>query len=248
MEIYHADHGAGPPLVLIPGALSGIGSSFGAILPRLAATRRVIAVELQGHGHTPDTDRPLTVAHCADDVVELLDRLGLPDADVLGWSFGAAVALHLGLDHPARVRRLILASLSVDRSGLHPGVLGGALAPEHLHGSELHEEYLRTAPDPGGFAGLVAKVAALDADPPRWPAARIRALRSPAMLVLGDADIVRPEHTVAMFRLLGGGVPGDVSALPCCRLAILPGTTHTGVLAAVDWLAPMVEEFLSEAG
>ncbi|GAA0251215.1 alpha/beta fold hydrolase [Cryptosporangium japonicum] len=248
MEIFYADHGAGPPLVLIPGALSGIGSSFGAILPRLAATRRVIAVELQGHGHTPDADRPLTVSHCADDVVELLDRLGVPDADVLGWSFGAAVALHLGLEHPARVRRLILASLSVDRGGLYPGVLGGTLAPEHLHGSELHQEYLRTAPDPRGFAGLVAKVAALDADPPQWPAARIRALRRPAMLVLGDADIVRPEHTIETFRLLGGGVPGDVSALPVCRLAILPGTTHTGVLAAVDWLAPMVDEFLSEAG
>ena len=248
MRIYHEDHGpaAGPPLVLVPGALSGIGTSFGGILPLLAKERRVLAVELQAHGHTPDADRPLSPEHCADDVVELLDRLGVRAADVFGWSFGAAVALRLGLAHRARVRRLVLASVSFRSIGLYPGVLDGVLAPEHLSGSELHEEYLRTAPEPAGFAGLVAKVAALDADPPQWPAACIRALTAPTMLVLGDADIVRPEHAVEMFRLLGGGVPGDVTALPASRLAILPGTTHSGMLSRADWLAPMIGEFLDQ--
>ncbi|SHN75487.1 alpha/beta fold hydrolase [Cryptosporangium aurantiacum] len=251
MEIYYEDHGRpdGRPLVLIHGALSGIGTSFGMILPLLAKDRRVLAVELQAHGHTPDAERPLTVEHCAADVVELLDRLGVPVADVFGWSLGAAIALRLGTDHGDRVGGLVLASVSVTADGLHPGLLDGVadLAPEHLHGSELHEEYLRTAPDPAGFAGLVTKVTALDASPPEWTPAELAALTAPVLLVFGDADIVRPEHVVELFRLLGGGVPGDVTALPACRLAILPGTTHTMVPQRAEWLAAMIDEFLESA-
>ena len=252
MDIYHEEHGpaGGRPLLLIHGALSGIGTSFGALLPLLARTRRVLAVELQAHGHTPDIDRPLTVENFASDVLDLLDRLGIAGADVCGWSMGAAVALRLGTDHPDRVGRLVLASVSCRADGLHPGLLDGIqdLRPEHLHGSEFHEEYLRTAPDPAGFAGLVDKMKVLDAHLPQWTAAQIRALAAPTLLVLGDADIVRPEHAVEMFRLLGGGVAGDLTGLPACRLAILPGTTHTAIPQRAEWLAPMIDEFLDQAG
>jgi pimeloyl-ACP methyl ester carboxylesterase len=248
MDIYHEEHGngTGRPLVLIHGALSGIGTSFGAIRPALAENRRVIAVELQAHGHTPDIDRPLTVEYLAADVIALLDRLGVAEADVFGWSLGAAVALRLGTEHPDRVGRLVLASVSFHDGGLHPGLLDGIqdLRPEHLHGSEFHQEYLRRAPDPAGFATLVEKVKVLDANLPSWTAGQIRDLAAPTLLVLGDADIVRPEHAVEMFRLLGGGVAGDLTGLPACRLAILPGTTHTGIPQRADWLAPMIEEFL----
>jgi pimeloyl-ACP methyl ester carboxylesterase len=251
MDIYHEEHGSaqGRPVLLIHGALSGIGTSFGAILPLLARTRRVIAVELQGHGRTPDIDRPFTVEHFAADVVELLDRLGIATADVAGWSMGAAVALRLGTDHADRVGRLVLASVSFHDAGLYPGLLDGIqdLRPEHLYGSELHDEYLRTAPDPAGFATLVTKMKVLDAHLPRWTAAQIRALAAPTLLVLGDSDIVRPEHAVEMFRLLGGGVAGDLTGLPACRLAVLPGTTHTGVPQRAEWLVPMIDEFLDEA-
>jgi pimeloyl-ACP methyl ester carboxylesterase len=249
MEMYYEEHGpgAGRPIVLIHGALSAIGTSFGAVLPHLAKTRRVIAVELQAHGHTADVDRPLTVEGFAADVVALLDHLGIDRADVFGWSMGAAVALRLGTDHAARVGRLVLASVSFRTDGLHPGLLDGIqqLRPEHLHGSEFHDEYLRTAPDPAAFPALVTKIKRLDGDLPEWPAAQIRALAAPTLLVLGDSDIVRPEHAVEMFRLLGGGVAGDLTGLPPCRLAILPGTTHTTIPQRAEWLAPMIEEFLT---
>jgi hypothetical protein len=119
------------------------------------------------------------------------------------------VALRLGTDHASRVGRLVLASVSFDHAGVHAGLLDGIqdLQPEHLHGSEFHEEYLRTAPDPAGWPTLVAKVKRLDSDLPQWPASAIRALAAPAMIVLADSDIIRPEHAVEMFRLLGGGVP-----------------------------------------
>ncbi len=252
LTMYYEEHGpaAGRPLVLIHGALSGVGTSFGAVLPLLAAGRRVIAVELQAHGRTSDADRPLTVEGCAADVAGLLDRLGIEVADVFGWSMGAAVALRLGTDHPSRVGRLVLASVSFDTKGLHPGLLDGIqdLQPEHLHGSEFHEEYVRTAPDPAGWATLVAKVKRLDADLPEWTAEQIRAVAAPTMIVLGDADIVRPEHAVEMFRLLGGGVAGDLTGLPACRLAVLPGTTHTSLPQRARWLAPMIDEFLDGDG
>ncbi|MEV4483201.1 alpha/beta fold hydrolase [Micromonospora coxensis] len=248
LSLYHESHGDGDgrPVVLIHGALSGIGTSFGTMLPLLARTRRVVAVELQAHGRTPDADRPLTVDGLAADVVALLDHLGIGVADVFGWSMGAMVALRLGTHHPSRVGRLVLASVSFHHAGLHPGLLDGIqeLRPEHLHGSEFHEEYLRTAPDPAGWPALVAKVRRLDADLPQWPASAIRDLAAPTMIVLADADIVRPEHAVEMFRLLGGGVAGDLAGLPACRLAVLPGTTHTSLPQRARWLVPMVEEFL----
>ncbi|MGN9810966.1 alpha/beta fold hydrolase [Micromonospora sp. BQ11] len=248
LTVYYESHGAGPgrPLVLLHGALSGIGTSFGTVLPLLARNRRVIAVEFQAHGRTPDVDRPLTVDGLAADVVALLDHLGVAVADVFGWSLGAAVGLRLGTDHAHRVGRLVLASVSFDGSGIHPGVLDGIqhLRPEHLHGSEFHEEYVRTAPEPTAWPTLVRKVKDLDADPPRWPPSAIRAMTAPTLLVLADSDIVRPEHAVEMFRLLGGGVVGDLAGLPASRLAVLPGTTHVTVPQRAEWLAPMVEEFL----
>jgi len=250
MDIYHEDHGTGEgrPLVLIHGALSGIGTSFGSFLPLLARTRRVIAVELQAHGRTPDIDRPFTVTAFAADVVELLDRLGVDRADVFGWSLGGAVALRLGTDHPERVGRLVLASMSFADAGVHPGLLDGIadLQPEHLHGSEFHEEYLRTAPDPTGWANLVEKVKVQDAAPEQWTGEEVAALEAPALIVLADSDIIRPEHGVEMFRLLGGGVAGDLVGLPASRLAILPGSTHTTIPQRADWLAPMIGEFLDE--
>lgn len=250
MEIYHEDHGSaeGRPLVLIHGALSGIGTSFGAFLPLLAKTRRVIAVELQGHGRTPDIDRPFGFSAFAADVVELLDRLGVDRADVFGWSMGGAVALRLGTDHPARVGRLVLASMSFNDEGLHPGLLDGIadLRPEHLHGSEFHEEYLRTAPDPDGWPNLVEKVKAQDAAPEQWTREQVRALEAPALIVLADSDIIRNEHAVEMFGLLGGGVAGDLAELPASRLAIIPGSTHTTIPQRADWIAPMIAEFLDE--
>ncbi|WP_433364550.1 alpha/beta fold hydrolase [Actinoplanes sp. CA-142083] len=250
MEIYFEDHGAGSgrPLILVPAALSGIRTSYGVLLPLIARRRRVVAIELPGHGRTADCEGPYTVEGFAAEVMHLLDRLGLPEVDVLGWGLGAAVALRLGTHHPSRIGRLVLASPAFDRGGLHPGLLEDAqnLKPEHLYGSELHDEYVRTAPDPAGWDRLVTKMAVLDAHPLEWTAAQIRALHAPALVVVGDADIVRPEHAVRMFRLLGGGVPGDVCGLPRSRLAILPGTTHASLPQRAALLAPMVEEFLDE--
>jgi pimeloyl-ACP methyl ester carboxylesterase len=246
LSMYYEVHGSGRPLVLLHGNLSTIEVDFGGVIPTLAKTRQVIAVEQQAHGHTADIDRPLTIKQWAEDTAALLRHLGVEDADVFGYSSGSTVALQLALDHPELVRKLVLASISHRLDGVHPGVLDGieGLQPEHLAGTPFEAAYARTAPRPGDWPVLIEKIKAMDADLPEWPAEAISGLGKPAMLVYGDSDIVRPEHAVEMFRLLGGGVVGDLVGVPASRLAIVPGTTHVTLVQRFDWLAPMIEEFL----
>jgi pimeloyl-ACP methyl ester carboxylesterase len=246
-EIHGESHGRDRPLVLVHGALSGIGTSFGTVLPLLAGNRRIIAVELQGHGHTADVDRPLTVEQLADDVVAVVRYLGIDRADFFGYSWGAAIVLQLAIRHPEVVGRLVMASVAYDSSGVHPGVLDGIedLQPVHLEGSVFAEAYARVAPNPDDWPALLEKVKRLDLDFPSWPADAVRAIEAPALLVYGDADLVRPEHMVELFRLFGGGVAGDLVGLPKARLAVLPGTNHVDIPLRAEWLASMIDAFLA---
>ena len=247
LQMYYEIHGEGQPLVLLHGAFSGIGTSFGKIIPGLSRSRKVVAFELQAHGRTADIDRPLTVEGMADDVDEAIRQLGLGQADVLGYSMGASVALHVVVRHPEVVRKLVLASGSYKMSGVHPGLMEGLgeMKPEMMYGSPWHEEYLRIAPRPEDFNRLFAKKTEMDRQIKDLPDDAIRAIKAPTLLIIGDSDFTQPEHAVEMFRLLGGGVFGDTPAgLPNSQLAVLPGTSHVGVADRADWLVSMVNEFL----
>jgi pimeloyl-ACP methyl ester carboxylesterase len=246
LEMYYEIHGDGSPLALFHGAMGTIDSCFADLLPPLSATRQVVAIELQGHGHTADVDRPLSYQQMAADAAVLLDALGTGMADLVGYSLGGAVALELAMQNPGMVRRLVFAGgTSYRRDGLYPEMLAEPeAAADNLIGSAWHKAYLRVAPDPGGWPVLVAKNRELDRTFAGWPDEAIQAVTAPALLIIGDSDIVRPEHTVQMFRLLGGGVPGDLAGLPASQLAILPGTTHVGLLDRVGWLQSMILEFL----
>jgi pimeloyl-ACP methyl ester carboxylesterase len=245
--MYYEIHGTGQPLVLLHGAFSAIGTSFGQLLPGLAGTRQVIALELQGHGHTADIERPLTLEGLADHVASAVDQLGVGPADISGYSTGAAVALRLVLRHPDVVRKLILASVTYTMEGVHPGLMEGLgeMTPEMMHGSPWHEEYLRIAPRPEDFPRLFAKKTQMDQQIKDLPAEAISAIKVPTLLIIGDSDLVRPEHAVEMFRLLGGGIFGDTPAgVPDSQLAILPGTSHVTVVNRADLLLPMIASFL----
>jgi pimeloyl-ACP methyl ester carboxylesterase len=246
LSMYYEIHGEGDPLVLLHGALSATGTSFGEVLPELAKKRRVVAVEQQAHGRTADVDRPLSVEQMAEDTAALLRHIGVERADVFGYSMGSAIALELGVRHPELVRKLVLASISYSVDGLHPGLLEGieGLQPEHLAGTPWAEEYARIAPNPGDWPALLDKVKRLDRETREWPASDIRALQAPTLIIVADSDIVRPEHAVEMFRLLGGGVSGDTEGMPRSQLAMLPGTAHSTVPARGAWMAPMIDAFL----
>lgn len=246
LKLYYEIHGTGQPLVLLHGAFSAIGTSFGALLPELAKTRQVIAFEMQAHGRTADIDRPLSLEQMADDTAAALGQLGIGQADIFGYSMGAAIALRLAIRHPNAVRKLVLASVTYTMSGIHPGLMDGLanMTPEMMFGSPWHDEYMRIAPNPSDFATLFAKKNAMDRQIQDIPAETIAAIAAPTLLIIGDSDIIRPEHAVEMFRLLGGGVAGDVAGLPKSQLAILPGTTHVTVVSRSDLLLAIIPPFL----
>lgn len=247
LEMYYETHGTGQPLVLLHGAFSAIGTSFGGLIPELAKTRQVVAFELQAHGHTVDIDRPLSLEGMADDVAAAIKQLGIQPADLFGYSMGAGVALHTTTRHPEVIRKLIFAAASYTMSGIHPGLMEGLgnMTPEMMYGSPWYEEYLRIAPHPEDFAKLFAKKTQMDKNTKDMPAESIKAIKSPTLLIIGDSDLVRPEHAVEMFRLLGGGVFGDTPAgLPNSQLAVLPGTSHVSLVSRTELLIPMINAFL----
>lgn len=249
LQMYYELHGAGGggrPLVLLHGNLSTINVDFGGVLPSFAKTRQVVAVEQQAHGHTADIDRPLSIRQWADDTTALLRHLGVEQADFFGYSSGAGVAAELAIRHPELVGKLALASFAYQRDGLHPGLLEGiqSLEPAHLAGTPFRQDYARTAPNPDAWPTLIGKVKQMDGDLQDWSPEAIRSITAPVLLVYGDSDIVRPEHAVETFRLLGGGVAGDVAGLPRSQLAVLPGTTHITLVQRADWLGSMITAFL----
>jgi pimeloyl-ACP methyl ester carboxylesterase len=250
LNMYYEIHGTGQPLVLLHGAYMTI-DAMGEVVPALAETRQVIAVELQGHGRTADIDRPLAYELMADDIAALLRHLVIEKADVFGYSMGGGVAFQVAIRHPEVVRKLVVASASYTSDGMHPELLEmiPTLAPEAFAGSPIEEAYLRIAPNPDDFPTLVAKMKRLDMQPFAWPPEDIRGIAAPTLLIIGDSDVIRPEHAVELFQLLGGGVMGDLSGLPKSQLAVLPGTTHfvppgSAVLDRADWLLSMIPPFL----
>ena len=250
LSLYYEEHGSGDPLVLLHGGLGSV-EMFASVLPALAAERRVIAVDLQGHGRTADIDRPLRPEHLADDVAGLIERLGIAPADVLGYSLGGAAALRLAIQHPALVRRLVLVSIPCRRDGNFPEVLAamdamGPEAAEPMKQSPNYALYARVAPRPEDWGALVAKTAELLKVDYDW-SEQVAALPMPVMLVYADADSIRPAHVAEFYGLLGGGLRDagwDNAHRPVARLAVLPGATHYDILES-PVLAPALHPFLN---
>ena len=244
MQMYYEVSGSGEPLIVLHGAYMNI-PSMGAIIPRLARTHRVYAVELQGHGRTTDIDRHITYQNLADDVAAFMDAVGLARADVFGYSMGAAAALQLAIRHPTKVNKLVAASVAYDAEGWQPAFR--AMIPQmtvDMIPPILEQEYRKLAPNPGGFRELARKLIALEHEPMAWEA-DVKTLKTPVLIIAGDADVSTLEHNVALFRLLGGGVMGDMGKpLLASRLAIMPATSHTAVITQPDLLYAFIEPFL----
>ncbi len=245
MQMYYEVSGSGDPLVVLHGAYMNI-PSMGAIIPKLAQTHKVYAVELQGHGRTTDIDRPITYPNLADDVAAFMDAVKLPKADVFGYSMGSAVGLQLAIRHPAKVGKLVAASVSYDAKGWQPEFVAfiPQMKVEMFVNMPFAQEYKKLAANPEGFPELVRKLIALEKEPLAWEK-DVKALKTPVLIITGDADVATLEHSVAMFRLLGGGGMGDMGKpLPASRLAVLPATSHTAVITQTELLHGFIEPFL----
>jgi pimeloyl-ACP methyl ester carboxylesterase len=247
MQMYYEVSGPerGDALIVLHGAYMNI-PSMGAIIPKLAQTHRVYALEFQGHGRTTDLGRPITYPNLADDVAAFMDAVGLKKADVFGYSMGAIAGLQLAIRHPARVNKLAAASVAYDLEGWQPEFKAviPQMTVEMIVAMPFAAEYRKLAANPNGFPELARKLIALEKEPMAWEA-DVRALKTPVLIITGDADVATLEHSVALFRLLGGGVMGDMGKpLPASRLAVLPATAHTAVINQPDLLIAFIEPFL----
>ena len=245
MQMYYEVSGAGDPIVVLHGAYMNI-PSMGAIIPMLAKTHKVYALELQGHGRTTDIDRPITYQNLADDVAAFMDAVGLPKADVFGYSMGSAAALQLAIRHPEKVNKLIAASVGYDVKGFQPAFTAmiPTMTPEMFANTPMPAEYKKLAANPNGFPELARKLIQLEKEPMAWEA-DVRKLKTPVLIISGDADVATLEHTVSLFRILGGGEMGGMGKpLPASRLAVLPATSHTAVITQADLLIAFIEPFL----
>jgi pimeloyl-ACP methyl ester carboxylesterase len=250
VEMYWRSLGqGGTPLVVVHGGF-GVVEAFGDVLDRLATGRRVVAVELQGHGHTADVDRPFSWDALADDVAALVRHLDLGPADLMGYSLGGGVCLRAAIRQPEVVRRLVVVSAPCRRDGWFPDVLAGmdqvgAAGFEMMRQTPMYTGYAAVAPDPDRFPVLMDKTGALLRTRYDW-SEEVRGITAPAQLVYGDADSIPPAHAAEFFALLGGGLRDagwDGSGRPASRLAVLPGRTHYDVSSSPE-LAGVVDGFL----
>ncbi len=247
----HGDLSVGKtPLLVLHGAF--MSSDAMAPLTELMADRPLIVVDQRGHGRTGDLPGPITYETLADDAAAVLADAGVMKADVFGYSMGAGAALQLALRHPERVDHLVVASVSFNEAGNLPGFtqMMDSITPEMFAGSAMEAEFKRLSPNPEAFASVVNKIKVMDRGQD-WPAEDIRALPHRTFIIVGDHDIVRPEHAVELYRLRGGGESARaaqpfLTEPPPARLAILPGSSHIGVFGDPALLASMIRPFLDD--
>ncbi len=247
LKMYFEVHGAGEPVVLLHGAFMAITNNWDGWIGELAKTRKVIAVEMQGHGRTADIARDITNENLADDVAALLDHLKFPRADLIGYSMGGGVAMQCAIRHPDKVRKAVILSSTFRRDGMVEGAseLIASLTADAFKGSPLETEYLKLSPTPNDFAKFVEHVVAGFSKGKDITADQLKATKAPMLFIHGDADGVRLEHVAEMFRLKGGGTHGDMGPRAASRLAVLPNATHVTLMQRMADIVPMVNDFLN---
>jgi pimeloyl-ACP methyl ester carboxylesterase len=250
ITLYHEIYGQGEPLVLLHGGLMTIGE-MSTQLECFAKTHTVIAVELQGHGRTADTDRPLSFETMGDDIAALLNQLNISKAAIVGLSLGAAVGLRTAIQHPDKVRRLVVISSPYAKSGWYPetqkgmGEVSAAMAENMMQTPT--GKFSKQWPEPRRFPQFLDKMGTMMGASYDW-SADVKTLPMPVMLVFADNDSVSQKHIADFFALLGGGVkePGwQNTQLSKARLAIVPGYSHYNFVTATE-LAPIIDKYLAD--
>jgi pimeloyl-ACP methyl ester carboxylesterase len=218
-----------------------------------ASDRTVIVFDQQGHGRTPDISRPMSYEQFGDDAAALLRSLNVERADVMGYSQGGGVALQLALRHPTLVGKLVSLSATYRKDGWYPSVLEGieGLSASTLVGTPVETAFKEHTPDPAAYHAYLEKMKVLNINDQEISDAQMRSISAKTMVIVGDADGVRPEHALAMFELRGGGdveaaASGMLQSAPAARLVILPAMSHVGISGESAVLVPMVGAFLDD--
>lgn len=250
VNYYYEIHGKGEPLLFLHGGLMSIDLS-GQVLQALAKERQVIAVDLQGHGRTTLGERPIDLVAIGNDLALVLKELDYDSVDVMGYSFGGGAGFRLAVQHPELVRRLVIVSAPFAQDGFFPEMLPqqaavGAGMADAMKTNPMYQSYARVAPRPQDFPRLLDRMGEYMRRPYDWTE-DVKQLKGPVMLVYGDADMVRPEHIVKVYQLLGGGLKDagwQREHMSKNRLAIIPNVTHYEMFNS-PMLVPTVLPFLN---
>jgi pimeloyl-ACP methyl ester carboxylesterase len=247
LKMYYEIHGSGDPLVLLHGSFMTVSNNWTGWIPELSKTRKLIAVEMQGHGRTADSKREMSYEDFADDVAALLDYLKIKQADVLGYSMGGGVAMQVAIRHPEKVRKVVSLSAVFRYDGWVREALDmfPQLTAETFKGSPIEAEYKKLSSTPDEFPNFIRRVIAMDLKPYDFGVAKLKATKAPMFFIHGDADGVRLDHISEMFRLKGDEIFGDMRPRSASRLAILPNTTHVTLMEKGNAIIPMVNDFLN---
>lgn len=248
LKVYYEIYGEGAPLVLLHGAYLSIDMNWGQIIPELSKKRKVIALELQGHGRTADVTRAISYPSLASDVAGVMKFLKIDSADIFGYSFGGTVAIQLAIKNPELVKKLIVVSASYKHEGLLPEgrEMLKTFQNTFFDNTPLMSDYKRLAPDTAHWHAFVDKMIKFDNTDFNLGEEKIKTIKAPVLLVMGDNDGFDLTHTIATYRLLGGGVFGDMAGLPKSQLAILPGKTHVSLMMDTEKILSTINPFLNQ--
>jgi pimeloyl-ACP methyl ester carboxylesterase len=248
LKMYYEIHGSGEPVVLLHGAFMAVTDDWLVWINELAKTRKVIAVDMQGHGRTADIKRDISYENLSDDVAGLLDYLKIERADIVGYSLGAGTAMMTAIRHPEKVRKVVSMSHPIRRDGWvkEANDAWPNFNAAIFKGTPAETEREKLNPGPGSFPAFFDHIKAAAMRPWDFGTDKFKATKSPMFFIHGDADGVRMEHITEMYGLKGGGnVHADMQPRSESRLAILPDTTHVTLINRISTIVPMINDFLN---
>ena len=246
IKVYYEVYGEGRPIVLLHGAYMTIGLNWGQLIPELSKSRKVIAIELQGHGHTPFSDRKLSRATLASDVEGIMDYLNIDSADIVGYSFGGAVAYQFAIQSPKRLRKLVIISSTYKSSGWMPEVTNAfkELKPELFANTPMQAAYDAVAPDKTKWTKFLEQMIASAGEPYNLGENNIANITSPVLLISGDNDGLDKIELIKTYQLLGGAVCADFGTIPKSQLAIVPSQGHRSLMMQTQTIFGYLDSFL----
>jgi pimeloyl-ACP methyl ester carboxylesterase len=246
IKVYYEVYGEGRPVVLLHGAFMTIEENWGQIIPELSKTRKVIAIEMQGHGHTPYFDRKLSHAAMASDVEGVMDYLKIDSADVVGYSMGGSVAYKFAIQSPKRLRKLVIISSTYKSSGWLPQVNNAfkAFKPEFFDNTPMKTAYDAVAPDKAKWRKFIEQMIAFASEPFDFGDANVAKITAPVLIIAGDNDGLDKVELAKTYQLLGGGVVADIGIMPKSHLAMVPAQGHVSLMMQTQTILGYLDSFL----
>jgi len=246
IKVYYEVYGEGRPVVLLHGAFMTIEGNWGQLIPELSKTRKVIAIEMQGHGHTPFSDRKLTVSTLANDVKGVMDYLKIDSADIAGYSMGGSVAYQFAIQNPHRLRKLVIISSTYKSSGWLPEIANAFknMKPELFANSPMKTAYDAVAPDKSKWTKFIEQMITFIGTPFNLGDSNISKISAPVLIISGDNDGLDKIELIKTYKLLGGAVSADMGTMPKSQLAVVPSQSHISLMMQTKTISGYLDVFL----